>query len=369
MKLTNDDRDRDDVSDIEEKADEDSDLEDLDDSRFGSAFAKSKTSSNVNKPLADMMSKASTSTADSDFVKDIREKYNRPSNVPFPLVPTVNSSIYKKMSRFNKDLDHGLQKTQGTLCSCIYAVSLISDKLYDLKKSNPDDEMVSELLTLSEDSAFLLSHASFLMSNSRREHLKHLFQGDYKELCKKSQEVTNELFGSELSKAFPKKSGGMRPIINLKPLNNFVETIHFKMETLQTALNLLQKGDFLISVDLKDAYFSIPVHPHHRKYLRFIWKEQSSEVSRSSRHNLHRRFSMNGKDYSDNGGNRSGISGYGAHSTRSASTSAALEVGLSVKDIMNVADWSNASTFNKFYKKITVSSDVSFGKAILKTSS
>lgn len=105
------------------------------------------------------------------------------------------------MSRFNKDLDHGLQKTQGTLCSCIYAVSLISDKLYDLKKSNPDDEMVSELLTLSEDSAFLLSHASFLMSNSRREHLKHLFQGDYKELCKKSQEVTNELFGSELSKA------------------------------------------------------------------------------------------------------------------------------------------------------------------------
>lgn len=75
----------------------------------------------------------------------------------------------------------------------------------------------------------------------------------------------------------PKKSGGMRPIINLKPLNNFVETIHFKMETLQTALNLLQKGDFLISVDLKDAYFSIPVHPHHRKYLRFIWKEQRYE--------------------------------------------------------------------------------------------
>lgn len=102
MKLTNDDRDRDIVSDVEEKADEDSDLEDLDDSRFGSAFVKSKTSSNVNKPLADMMSKASTSTADSDFVKDIREKYNRPSNVPFLLVPTVNSSIYKKMSRFNR---------------------------------------------------------------------------------------------------------------------------------------------------------------------------------------------------------------------------------------------------------------------------
>lgn len=75
----------------------------------------------------------------------------------------------------------------------------------------------------------------------------------------------------------PKKSGGMRPIINLKPLNNYVETIHFKMETLQTALNLLQKGDYLVSVDLKDAYFSIPIYHQHRKYLRFLWKNQRYE--------------------------------------------------------------------------------------------
>lgn len=70
----------------------------------------------------------------------------------------------------------------------------------------------------------------------------------------------------------PKKSGGMRPIINLKPLNNYVKTIHFKMETLQTALHLLQKGNYLVSVDLKDAYLSIPIYHQHRKYLRFIWK-------------------------------------------------------------------------------------------------
>lgn len=50
--------------------------------------------------LADMMNKACTLTADSDSVKDMREKYKRPSCVPFLFVPTVNSSIYKKMSRF-----------------------------------------------------------------------------------------------------------------------------------------------------------------------------------------------------------------------------------------------------------------------------
>lgn len=82
------------------------------------------------------------------------------------------------MSRFNKDLDHGRQKTQGTLCSGIYATSMLNEK-----KSKPEDEIINVLLTLSENATYLLSYASFLMSLSRREHLKHLFQGDYKDLC------------------------------------------------------------------------------------------------------------------------------------------------------------------------------------------
>ena len=107
-----------------------------DDSRFGNAFQKCRTSGTVNKTLAEVMNRAGTSV-DSDFVKDIREKYHRPNNVPFLLVPTVNSTIYKKMSRFNKDLEHGLQKTQGILGSGIYAVCMIADKLYDLKQIKP----------------------------------------------------------------------------------------------------------------------------------------------------------------------------------------------------------------------------------------
>ena len=30
----------------------------------------------------------------------------------------------------------------------------------------------------------------------------------------------------------------------------------------------------MVSVDLKDAYFQIPVHPGSRKYLQFIWRDQ-----------------------------------------------------------------------------------------------
>lgn len=39
-----------------------------------------------------------------------------------------------------------------------------------------------------------------------------------------------------------------------------------------------------------------------------------------------------------------------AHSTRSASTSAANNMGLSVKDLAKAAGWRNGSTFQKFYK-------------------
>lgn len=60
-----------------ENQDDDSDVEIEDEETgLGSAFSKSKTAYSVNKSLADMMNKACTSTAESDFVKDMRQKYN-----------------------------------------------------------------------------------------------------------------------------------------------------------------------------------------------------------------------------------------------------------------------------------------------------
>lgn len=62
-----------------------------------------------------------------------------------------------------------------------------------------------------------------------------------------------------------------------------------------------------------------------------------------------------------------GITGFGAHSTRSASTSCVFEAGLSVTDIMKTADWSQQSTFSKFYKRQTV--EGMFGRMVLQKSS
>ena len=49
------------------------------------------------------------------------------------------------------------------------------------------------------------------------------------------------------------------------------------METINVARELINSNDSLASVDLSDAYFSIPIHESYRTFLRFIWKEQLSE--------------------------------------------------------------------------------------------
>ena len=66
-----------------------------------------------------------------------------------------------------------------------------------------------------------------------------------------------------------KASGDWRPVIDLSILNKFVEQTPFKMETVQSVLSSIRKDDWMISLDLKDAYFQVPIHPDSRKYLRF----------------------------------------------------------------------------------------------------
>ena len=67
-----------------------------------------------------------------------------------------------------------------------------------------------------------------------------------------------------------KATGGWRPVIDLSHLNNFVQLTSFKMETVALVLLSVREGDFLASLDLKDAYFQIPIHGSSRKLLRFM---------------------------------------------------------------------------------------------------
>ena len=69
----------------------------------------------------------------------------------------------------------------------------------------------------------------------------------------------------------PKKNGAYRVILNLKQLNEQVDKHHFKMDTIHTCVQLITPGCYMASLDLRDAYYSVPIHKHFRKYIKFKW--------------------------------------------------------------------------------------------------
>jgi hypothetical protein len=70
----------------------------------------------------------------------------------------------------------------------------------------------------------------------------------------------------------PKRNGGFRPVFNLRTLNQFVLSPHFKMESLQQVIKLIHQKDFFTSIDLTDAFLHILVHKNSRRFLRFHWE-------------------------------------------------------------------------------------------------
>ena len=67
-----------------------------------------------------------------------------------------------------------------------------------------------------------------------------------------------------------KASGSWRPIIDLFALNDYITSSRFHMETPRSVLSSIRPGDWMISLDLQDAYLQVPVHHDSRRYLRFV---------------------------------------------------------------------------------------------------
>ena len=91
--------------------------------------------------------------------------------------------------------------------------------------------------------------------------------------------------GEFISQIFltPKPDGSNCFILNLKNLNEYIETEHFKLEDLRTARDLLDQGSFMVTLDLKDAYYAVPIAESSKKYLRFLLNEFSNfHVCRSA---------------------------------------------------------------------------------------
>ena len=73
---------------------------------------------------------------------------------------------------------------------------------------------------------------------------------------------------------FPKKDSGQKPILNMKKLNQRIRYAHFKKEGLFLLKESLQENDCICKIDLRDAYFLVPLSSESQKFIRFKWKGQ-----------------------------------------------------------------------------------------------
>lgn len=93
-------------------------------------------------------------------------------------------------------------------------------------------------------------------------------------LCKPCQ---NQFISSVFLR--PKPNGKMRLILNLKQLNKFINALHFKIEDFRTTLKLMSRNCYMATIDIKDSYHFIKIHPESRKYLRFEWDNKLYEYN------------------------------------------------------------------------------------------
>ena len=74
-----------------------------------------------------------------------------------------------------------------------------------------------------------------------------------------------------------KKDGGNRAVINFKNLNEFIPYKHFKMEGLHCVKFFLEQDELLCKIDLKEAYFSVPLNKNSQRFVRFQWSDKLYE--------------------------------------------------------------------------------------------
>ena len=88
------------------------------------------------------------------------------------------------------------------------------------------------------------------------------------------QGLHNSRFYSRLF-LVPEPGNKWRPVIDLSVLDKFLLVPNFKMGTAVIFGNSVIKGEWLVSIDLKDAFFHVPIHPDSQHWLCFHVDKQT----------------------------------------------------------------------------------------------
>jgi hypothetical protein len=67
--------------------------------------------------------------------------------------------------------------------------------------------------------------------------------------------------------AIPKQNGKLRLITDLRYVNKFCDIPKFSNEDIRVVVDFIQPHDCLVTLDLQNGYYHIPVHPDHQDFL------------------------------------------------------------------------------------------------------
>lgn len=68
-------------------------------------------------------------------------------------------------------------------------------------------------------------------------------------------------------------SAEKRLCTNFRPFNlEYVDHVHFKMEGLTMLKDMIEPRDFIVKADLEDAFLTVPLARHHKKFCRFTFE-------------------------------------------------------------------------------------------------
>ena len=165
------------------------------------------------------------------------------------------------MCNFLPFIESNLKKYLIARCDT-FAAGCIGHSLRARKEIISDKEILSTVMGMKID--FNKPPQHFLPTCTRPTSKEAVIDLEIKKhLLKHVIEPTRHNYGEIISDVFVhvKKDSGHRVILSLQNLNKYAHEPHFTMYTLNTIIKPVGKDCFMASIDLKDAYYSIPT-PH-----------------------------------------------------------------------------------------------------------
>ena len=171
-----------------------------------------------------------------------------------------------------------ISQVSVSTCSSMLRGGKIKHFMHEWTKYNSDPFILScvngcKLFFLTQPSRDKLPHPIKLCKKQQLALSNMLCEfvadGIIKKCEREKEDFVSTVFLRE-KRTFTDTSKKYRMILNVKQLNIYVEYVHFKMDTLDSCLNLMDPDCYMASIDLENAYHSVPIHPDYTKFFKFL---------------------------------------------------------------------------------------------------